>query len=160
VIDVLVAGGGRGDAAEVSVLEPVAVSFQCDDLGAVDEAVDHGGGDGVVAENLSPAAEWLVACDAEAGSFVAAAYELEEQVGGLYLEGDVADLVDLCGYPHRSTYADTGTMPRALRTSLVRGPGGRSVIGIVRCHVVLVDVEDGSGAVKEVEDVAAEVPAE
>jgi hypothetical protein len=46
---------GRGDAAEVSVLEPVAVSFQGDDVGVVDEAVDHGGGDGVVAEYLAPA---------------------------------------------------------------------------------------------------------
>jgi hypothetical protein len=46
----------RGDAAEVSVFEPVAVSFQGDDVGVVDEAVDHGG-DGVVAEDLAPAAE-------------------------------------------------------------------------------------------------------
>jgi hypothetical protein len=47
--------GGRGNAAEVSVLEPVAVSLQGDDLGVVDEVVDHGG-DGVVAEDLAPAA--------------------------------------------------------------------------------------------------------
>jgi hypothetical protein len=46
----------RGDAAEVSVFEPVAV-FQGDDVGVVDEAVDHGGGDDVVAEDLAPAAE-------------------------------------------------------------------------------------------------------
>jgi hypothetical protein len=59
-------------------------------------------------------AERLVAGDDEAGSFVAARDELEEQVGGLGLERDVADLVDLCGYPHRSTYADTATMPRIL----------------------------------------------
>jgi hypothetical protein len=43
-------GGGRGDAAEVLVFEAVAVSFQGDDVGVVDEAVDHGGG-GVVAED-------------------------------------------------------------------------------------------------------------
>ena len=55
MICALVAGGGRGDAAEVSVFEPVAVSFQCDDFGVVDEAVDHGGGDYVVAEGLTPA---------------------------------------------------------------------------------------------------------
>jgi hypothetical protein len=51
----------------------------------VDEAVDHGGGDGVVAEGLAPS--W-------AGSLVAAGDELEEQVGGLGLERDAADLVD------------------------------------------------------------------
>ena len=78
----------------------------------VDEAVDHGGGDHVVAEDLAPAAERLVGGDDEAGSFVAAGDDLEEQVGGLGLERDVADLVDLCGHPHRSTYADPATMPR------------------------------------------------
>ncbi len=60
----------------------------------VDEPVDHGGRDGGVAEDLAPAAEGFVAGDVEAGPLVAAADQLEEQVGGLGLEGDVADLVD------------------------------------------------------------------
>jgi hypothetical protein len=60
----------------------------------VDEAVDHGGGDGGVAEDFAPASEGLVAGDDDRRSFVAAADELEEQVGGLSFEGDVADLVD------------------------------------------------------------------
>ena len=60
----------------------------------VDEPVDHGGGDDVVAEDLAPAAEGLVGGDDQAGAFVAAGDELEEQVGGLGFEGDVADLVD------------------------------------------------------------------
>jgi hypothetical protein len=68
----LVVGVGRGDAAEVAVFEPVAVSLQADDFGVVDEAVDHGCGDDVVAEDLAPAAEGLVGGDDEAGSFVAA----------------------------------------------------------------------------------------
>ena len=46
----------------------------------VDEAVDHGRGDDVVAEDLSPAAEGFVAGDDEAGAFVARRDELEEQV--------------------------------------------------------------------------------
>jgi hypothetical protein len=41
-----------------------------------------------------PAAERLVAGDDQAGAFVAGRDQLEEQVGGLGLEGDVADLVD------------------------------------------------------------------
>ena len=49
------------DAAEVAVFESVAVAFEGDDFGVVDEAVDHGGGDDVVAEDLAPAAEGLVA---------------------------------------------------------------------------------------------------
>jgi hypothetical protein len=60
----------------------------------VDESVDHGGGDDVVAEDFAPAAEWLVGCDDQRGSFVAGADELEEQVGGFGFERDVADLVD------------------------------------------------------------------
>jgi hypothetical protein len=83
-----------GNAAEVAVLEAVAVALEGDDFGVVDEPVDHGGGDDLVAEDLAPAAERLVAGDDERGAFVAAADELEEQVRGLGLERDVADLVD------------------------------------------------------------------
>ena len=84
----------------------------------VDDSVDHRCGDGLVAEDAAPAAERQVRRQDQRGVFVAAGYELEEQVRGVLLEGQVADLVDLCGYPHRSTYADTATMPRVWR------PGG------------------------------------
>ena len=85
---------GCGDAAEVAVFEPVAVALEGDDLGVVDEPVDHGGGDDVVAEDFAPAAEGLVAGDDQAGAFVAGGDELEEQVRGFGFERDVADLVD------------------------------------------------------------------
>ena len=90
----LVVGVGRGWAAEVSVFGAVAVAFEGDDVGVVDESVDHGGGDDVVAEDFSPAAEWFVAGDDQGRSFVAVGHELEEQVRGFGLEGDVADFVD------------------------------------------------------------------
>jgi hypothetical protein len=48
------------DAAQVVVLEAVGVAFECDHVGVVDEPVDHCRGDGVVAEDLAPAAELLV----------------------------------------------------------------------------------------------------
>jgi hypothetical protein len=83
-----------GHPPEVAVFESVAVAFQRDDFGVVDEPVDHGGGDGVVTEGLPPAAEWFVGGDDDAGSFVAGGDELEEQVGGFGFEGDVADFVD------------------------------------------------------------------
>lgn len=85
---------GGGDAAEVAVLEPVAVALEGDDLGVVDEAVDHGRGDHVVAEDLSPAAEDLVAGHDQTRAFISGRNQLEEQVGGFVLERDVADLVD------------------------------------------------------------------
>ncbi|GFG54792.1 hypothetical protein MAGR_62330 [Mycolicibacterium agri] len=60
----------------------------------MDEAVDHGGGDDVVAEDFTPAAEWFVGRDDQAGPFVAGGHQLEEQVGRFWFEGDVADFVD------------------------------------------------------------------
>lgn len=83
-----------GDAAEVSVFEAVGLAAEVDDFGVVDQAVDHGGCDDVVSEDFSPAAEGLVAGDDQAGSFVAAGDELEEQVRCFGFEGDVADFVD------------------------------------------------------------------
>jgi hypothetical protein len=52
------------------------------------------GGDDLVAEDLAPGGERLVAGDDQAGAFVAAGDEREHQVGRLRVEGDVADLVD------------------------------------------------------------------
>src|SRR3954467_11154583 len=60
----------------------------------VDEAIDEGGGDHGVAEDLAPALEAAVAGDDDRAAFVAARDEREEQVGGLALEREVADLVD------------------------------------------------------------------
>ncbi len=48
-------GALRGRAgAEVVVFEAVAVSPERDQLGVVDEAIDHRRGGGVVAEDLAP----------------------------------------------------------------------------------------------------------
>jgi hypothetical protein len=52
----VVAGWG----AEVFALEAVAVAFEREDLGVVDESVDHRDGGDLVAEDLAPGAEWLV----------------------------------------------------------------------------------------------------
>jgi hypothetical protein len=63
-------GAGDGcDAAEVAVFESVAVAFEGDDFGVVDESVDHGGGgddgDDVVAEDFAPPAERFVGRDTQ-----------------------------------------------------------------------------------------------
>jgi hypothetical protein len=60
----------------------------------VDQAVDHRGGGDLVAEHLAPPAEGLVAGHDQRGALIPGRDQLEEQVGGLGLEGDVADLVD------------------------------------------------------------------
>jgi site-specific DNA recombinase len=80
-------GGGR-----VSTEDRLR-SLGGDDAGVVDQAVDHGGGHRGVAEHLTPPAERLVGAHDEARPLVAGAHELEEEVGRLRLERDVAHLV-------------------------------------------------------------------
>jgi len=65
-----------------------------EDLGVVDEPVDHRGGHDVVAEDLSPAAERHVRGGQDGALFVAAGDQLEEQVRGVRIERDVSDLID------------------------------------------------------------------
>ena len=60
----------------------------------VHDAVDHGRGDDLVSEHVTPAGEWQVGGQDQRGVFVAAGDQLEEQVRGVLLEGDVADFVD------------------------------------------------------------------
>lgn len=52
--------GGR-QTGHCGVSQSVGGALQCDDFGVVDDAVDHGGGDGVVPEDFSSAAEGQVA---------------------------------------------------------------------------------------------------
>lgn len=81
-----------GSGGEVLVAQAVAVAFQGDDLGVVDEGVDHRGGHGVVAEDLTPTLERFVAGHDHQSAFVAGRHELEDQVRGGRVERDVADL--------------------------------------------------------------------
>ena len=64
-------GSDAGQGVDAAVAEPVAGAFECDDVGVVDDAVDHGGGDDLVAEDAAPAAEGQVAGEDQAGVFVA-----------------------------------------------------------------------------------------
>jgi len=120
----VVEGYGSGDfgalpagaGPEVAVLEPVGIAFEAEDLGVVDQPVDHRGGGHVVAEDLAPRAEGLVAGDDQASAFIAAGDEHEHQACGLGVKRDVSHLIDLCGYPHRSICADTATMPTSSPT--------------------------------------------
>lgn len=58
----------------------------------MDEPVDHGCGDDVVGEDLAPAAEGHVRGHQHCALFVAGGDELKEQVRGVEVERDVADL--------------------------------------------------------------------
>ena len=50
-------GSDAGEGVDASVAEPVAGAFEGEDVGVVNDAVDHGGGDGLVAEDAAPAGE-------------------------------------------------------------------------------------------------------
>jgi hypothetical protein len=65
--------------AEVAAFEAIAVAFKREDLGVVDEPVDHGGSGDVVAQDLTPRAEGL-GRDDKNGAFIAAADEHEHEL--------------------------------------------------------------------------------
>jgi len=61
--------------------EPVAVSFDVHHPAVVEQPVENGGGDDLVAEQFLPVAEALVGGDDGGASLVSVTDELEEQVG-------------------------------------------------------------------------------
>jgi len=69
-------------------------SLRGQDLGVVDQPVDHRGGRHVVPEDLAPRREGLVAGDDHRGALVAVGDQGEHQVRGFGVERDVADFVD------------------------------------------------------------------
>ena len=67
----LVLGSDAGKAVDASSAESVAGAFEGEDVGVVDDAVDHGCGDGLVAEDASTAGERQVAGEHQGCVFVA-----------------------------------------------------------------------------------------
>ncbi|MGO8959188.1 MAG: hypothetical protein ACLQFR_17755 [Streptosporangiaceae bacterium] len=59
-----------------------------------------------------------VGADRNGASFVGGIDQAVEALGGVGADRQEADVVDLCGCPHRSTYADPATMPRVCVTRL------------------------------------------
>ena len=72
----------------------VGVPAEGEDFRVVNESVDHRGRDDVVGEDLTPSAEGHVAGEHDRALLVAGRDELEEQVRGVRVEWQVADLVD------------------------------------------------------------------
>jgi hypothetical protein len=85
----------------------------------VQKAVQQADGGGVLGQEPAPLLEGPVRADGQCPALVGGGDEPEQQLGSGVVERREADFIDLCGHPHRSIYADTGTMPMVLRTSLV-----------------------------------------
>ena len=77
----VVASTGLDEAGLELVLQPVGVAPDVEGDGVMEEPVEDGGGDDPVAEDLAPAPEALVAGQDQAAPLVAAADELEEEIG-------------------------------------------------------------------------------
>jgi hypothetical protein len=60
----------------------------------VHETIDHGGTNNVVGEHLSPTPEGFVACHDQARTLVSAGNKLEEQVGCLGFERNIANFIN------------------------------------------------------------------
>jgi len=60
----------------------------------VEQAIEDRAGDHGIAEHLAPGAEALVAGDDDRAALVTARDQLEEQVGALAIDRQIADLVD------------------------------------------------------------------
>jgi hypothetical protein len=82
--------------------EPVGVAVEVEDDGSVQEPVEHGGGDGGVAEDLAPRSDAPVARQDDGRLEVALGDDLEDRGGGLGGQGQVTQFIDLCRRRHRS----------------------------------------------------------
>ncbi len=85
---------GFGDGVFDTVFHAVALGFDEDGFGVVEEAVEDGGGDGGVAvEDGGPLFEGFVGGEDDGALFVAGADDLEEEVGAALVDGEVADFI-------------------------------------------------------------------
>src|SRR5205823_3236477 len=89
------------------------------------EPVNDGGAKPRIGERLGPARERLVGRDRDRRAFLALGEHLEEQFGAAAVEFHVAELVDLCGYPHRSIYAEVAIMRSCAAVALTLPDGPR-----------------------------------
>ncbi len=77
------------------VFHAIAGALDDDGFGVVEEAVEDGGGDGaVVVEDGGPLLEGLVGGEDDGAAFVALADDLEEEVGAVLVDGQIANLVE------------------------------------------------------------------
>jgi len=94
-----------------AVPEPPALVAGVDDVRPMRQAVDNGFREPRVGEHFGPLTERQVGGDDQAPAFMSLGQDLEDELGGAVGQGEVAQLVALCGYPHSATCADTATMP-------------------------------------------------
>ena len=106
---------GLQPAGVLAGAQPVGLGAGLEDVGVKGDPVHDRVDQPRIWEHGTPFTERKVGRDRDRRSFFAFGDDLEEQLGAAGVDFDVAKLIDLCGYPHRSIYADTATMPRGVR---------------------------------------------
>ena len=79
---------------ELGLAPAIAPALEDEDLDVVGESVDEGDGARGIGEDGVPVLEGQVGSDEQGAVLVAAADELEEEVGGASVVGEVSELVD------------------------------------------------------------------
>src|SRR5437773_9011210 len=74
--------------------EPIALALDHEGVAVMQESIEDGGGDDVVAKDLTPLRHALIRRDQHRHFLVAMAHELKEEMGTLAFERHVAELVD------------------------------------------------------------------
>src|SRR6266700_2434976 len=74
--------------------EPIALALDHEGVAVMQESIEDGGGDDVVAKDLTPLRHALIRRDQHRRFLVAMAHELKEEMGTLASERHVAELVD------------------------------------------------------------------
>src|ERR1700731_1441763 len=86
---------GRGESGLALVVEPITFSIDADDDGVMKDAIEHRGGQHTVAgEGAVPTAEGEIRGENHRAALVATLDDLEEQVGLLAVQRQIADLVN------------------------------------------------------------------
>ena len=80
--------------AFLGLFKSIAVAFQGDEFGAVDEAVDEGDHTSGVGEDVVPFPERFVGGEDNGAVLISARDDLEEEVGIAVVIGEIAELVD------------------------------------------------------------------
>jgi hypothetical protein len=86
---------GRLQKAGAALLaQSVAVAADGEDVAVVEQAVEDGGGHPRIAKDLAPLADGAIAGGEQAAALVPPRHELEEEMGGVLLERQVAEFVE------------------------------------------------------------------
>src|SRR6266852_4108961 len=114
--------GGADEAGLELVLEPVGIAPNVERDGVVEDAVQDGRSNDSVTEDVPPAAEALVAGEDHGAALVAAADELEEEVGAGAVDRDARPVG---GFDRCERDPSTIPLPGESRLAEVGGPRSR-----------------------------------